>query len=788
MRDETIRIDGLKQGAEIRVDSWGVPHLRAESLGDLFFVQGFNAARDRLWQIDLWRKRGLGLLAKDFGPGFLAQDYAARLFLYRGDMAAEWACYAPDAQDICERFVAGINAYVALCDREPDRLPPEFSAMGTKPAKWKAEDVVRIRTHGLTRNATSEILRAHVMARADLATDLLRKNLEPAVTPKPAGDIDWASIPLAAADLFKLASASVTFTPARLAATMDEAWEWSGATDLGEVTRRGATKPDMLADMQGSNNWAISPQKSATGRPILGSDPHRAHAVPSLRYLVHLAAPGFDAIGAGEPVLPGISFGHNGSTAFALTIFYPDQEDVYVYDTPQGEPDAYAWKGGVEAMRRVTERFEVKGAEARDLDMLFTRHGPVVLREPEKNRAYAIRSVWSEPGTCAYARSLTTMRAKSVAEFREGLKGWHTPSANHVAADIHGQIGWMPCGLTPLRKTFDGLTPAPGDGSCEWEGWIENEALPRWIDPPEGFVATANEMNLPPDYDHAAQPLGFEWVEGSRASRIREVLSAQDKHALADTMALQTDVASMPSRRLASIFARLAAEDGPAAPALNLLCGWNQRLEADSAGAALFEVWWTKHMKPALLTLLVPDAALRALLAPGDVETILQALEKPDARFGADPAAARDRLVVETLAAAFEDCAARMGANPSGWRWGRLHHGAFDHALSGIGSVGKGFDLGPWPMGGNASCPMHTGYRPSDFRTIAGASVRLAIDVGDWDRSMCVNAPGQSGDPRSPHYGDLAPLWSQGGYVPLLYTREAVDGATSFRILLEPSN
>ena len=290
---DAIAVPGLTAPAEILVDRWGIPHLTAASLDDLFFLQGFNAARDRLWQIDLWRKRGLGLLAADFGPGYLAQDIASRHFLYRGDMAAEWAAYAEDAEAICTRFAAGINAYVGLTEREPERLPQEFRLFGTRPARWRPEDVVRIRSHGLTRNALSELARAHVLAGADAATDRLRKAIEPPVEVGPVPGFDPEAVPPDALQLFRLAMAPVTFPPERLAATLDEAHLWRVATDLGEVLR--------AQEHEGSNNWAVHGSRTATGRPILATDPHRTHAVPSLRYLVHLTAPGFDAIGAGEP-------------------------------------------------------------------------------------------------------------------------------------------------------------------------------------------------------------------------------------------------------------------------------------------------------------------------------------------------------------------------------------------------------------------------------------------------------------------------------------------------------
>src|ERR1700761_414353 len=197
LNEQHLAIGGLSAPVEIRIDTWGVPHIKAENLPDLFFAQGFNAARDRLWQIDLARKRGLGLLAADFGPGYLEQDRAARLFLYRGDMDAEWACYGADAKDICTAFANGINAYIDLVDARSELLPPEFTRLGTTPSKWAAEDVVRVRTHGWVRNALSEVVRANVMAKSDADTDLLRANLEPYIEPRAADGIDLQSIPLA---------------------------------------------------------------------------------------------------------------------------------------------------------------------------------------------------------------------------------------------------------------------------------------------------------------------------------------------------------------------------------------------------------------------------------------------------------------------------------------------------------------------------------------------------------------------------------------------------------------
>jgi penicillin G amidase len=768
---EVIEIKGLSADAEIIIDPWGIPHLRAANLDDLFFTQGFNAARDRLWQIDLWRKRGLGLLAADFGPGYLAQDYASRLFLYRGDMQAEWNAYAPDAEAICTAFTRGINAYIELTQQEPDLLPPEFALMNTKPAEWQAEDVVRIRSHSLTRNALSEILRARILSRTDLDTDLLRKLLEPAIVPQAADGIDLGSIPLDIITLFKLGTASVNFSKERLACPLEKAWTWTQVNDLGDVLQ------DLAAT--GSNNWVIGPEKSASGRPIMANDPHRAHSLPSLRYIVHLSAPGLDVIGAGEPVLPGIHIGHNGHSAFGLTIFYSDQEDVYVYDTDPTNPTRYRWQDGWAEMQRVDERFVVRGAPDQILPQNYTKHGPVLFEDKLSNRAYGVRSVWFEPGSSAYFKSIASMRTKNLADYREAMRGWGVPSVNHVYADVTGTFAWVPAGWTPLRAGWDGLLPVPGDGRFEWQGFLDHEKLPRVVSAEKGFFATANEMNLPDDFPYA---VGYEWIDRARTDRIHDRLHALDKVSVADSCALQTDPVSHPARRLAAL--ALAHVDEPIAQ--TLFSGWNGSLDAQSAAGALCEIWWTKHLKPKLLAQLVPDADLRALILPGDIESFLRALENPDGRFGSEAERARNALIRETIAEALVDCRQRLGDDPGLWQWGRVHHAFFEHPLAAVVPSTQAWNIGPFSHGGSGTSPMHTGYRPSDFRTMQGASVRIVVDVGDWDQSRCINAPGQSGDPRSPHYRDIAPLWADGQYVPLLYTRTAIDAVATAIIKLKP--
>lgn len=777
--NETLRVRGLQADAEILIDKWGIPHMRAQSVMDGFFVQGLNAARDRLWQMDLWRKRGLGRLSASFGPGFLEQDIAARTVLYRGDIQAEYNSYADDMEEICRAFTAGINAWIDLCTEDCTRLPPEFDLTGSKPEKWKPEDVVRIRSHALTRNAPSEILRCIVLAGATTEADLLRANLEPQVEPGIAGKLLAEDVPLQILDRYKLATAAVSFEPGRLQATRTEAAIWRKVNALSEVIAD--------AHWSGSNNWAIGPSRCETGRPIIAGDPHRLHAVPALRYLAHLKTPEFNVIGTGEPIAPGLCMGHNGTCAYTGTIFRADQEDIYCYRTNPENSLEYRFEDKWEQMRVVREVFEIKGYPPETHALHFTRHGPVLLEQPDLNRAFALRSIWWDPGTCAYLAGVSVMRSRNLDQFRESLSRYGTPSLNHIYADTSGNIAWLPYGSIPVRANWNGLTPVPGDGQYEWQGRLSLDHMPNKVNPLEGFVASANEANLPKDWTHQVAPIGYEWVEKSRALRIHDVLDKSTRHSLKDSCALQTDAYSWPGMRLQKLVRESGLEKvAGVTEVARLLLDWDCVLSIGSAAALVQEWWLHKRLKPALFALYVPDPKIRSLMLPGDVEGILTALENPTAVFGACPAAGRDAMLISTLIETIADISSRFGVDPSRWKWGDLHHIYFEHPLSRSAEPQWRIhaDIGPAPMPGSASTVLHAGYREDDFRTVVGASVRFVLDVGSWDNSLCINVPGQSGDPRSPFYSNLFDRWSRGEYVPFLYSDEAVEAAVAHRIII----
>ncbi|MEO8804742.1 MAG: penicillin acylase family protein [Burkholderiaceae bacterium] len=767
-------VPGLIAPAQILVDPWGVPHLYAANADDLYFVQGFNAARDRLFQIDLWRRRGLGRLAAVFGANFVEQDRAARLFLYRGDMAREWRSYGPDAQRIATRFVEGLNAYIDLVGRDPSKLPFEFGHFGYAPEKWQPEDVVRIRSHGLARNLASEVSRAIVACRSELKADEVRIRLSPRWETKIPEGLD-PCIPPEVMRVYTLATQGVLIS--------------------GREAKRSATEgenhfaADVLArPPEGSNAWVVAPARSATGRPILASDPHRSHATPSLRYIVHLNAPGLSVIGGGEPALPGVSIGHNGSIAFGLTIFSTDQEDLYVYETHPERPNEYRYRGAWEKMKHVTESIPVRGREPVTVELLFTRHGPVLHADRLPGRAYALRSGWFEPGMAPYFGSVDYMHARNFAEFKRAMARWGAPSENQLYADVAGNIGWVTGGLAPVRPNWDGLLPVPGDGRYEWAGFWSGDQLPSALNPPSGWLASANEQNLPAAYPYRERKLGFEWPAANRWTRVAEVLKSQPLLSIEDSMRLQNDLLSVPARRLQAVLRGVHVNDARAQAAARLLLGWNAVESGDSAAAALFEVWWSRHLGPALKDALLPRAAAQ-MIRTADVELLLETMERPAPALGSTAVARRDEIVDKSLAMAWAELQQLAGPDPAAWRWDKLHHVLLAHPLANATdeATRARLNVGPFPKQGGGDTVNVSAYDPASFRQIGGPSFRVVIDVGDWDNSRAMNTPGQSGDPDSPHYRDLAPLWLKGEYFPLLYTRARVEAAAVQRIELVPA-
>ncbi|MEX6631925.1 penicillin acylase family protein [Hyphococcus lacteus] len=751
---------GLDEPAELFVDQWGVAHIYAQNERDAYFMQGYNAARDRLWQIDLWRKRGLGRLSASFGPDYVKRDRAARLFLYRGDLDAEWKRYAPGTRQRFDAFVAGINAYIENIQANKEPLPIEFQLTGTQPEYWRANEVVRIRSNTLISNASNEIKRARTLCEDGEVAERLRRRLYPDRAYILPDGFNPCTIPQGVLEDYQLATSYPKFSHT----AMDE--------------------PEVAPD--GSNQWVIAPSRTKTGRPILANDPHRAFSVPSLRYLVHVNAPDVSFIGAGEPALPGISLGHNGKSAFGLTIFNADQEDIYYYKLDPDNPTRYRYKGGWDDLRIVREEIPVKNSAPVVVELAFTRHGPVLYFDKQNNRAYALRSVWFEPGAAGYAAASWLTAADHWQDFIVAAKHWGTPPLNLIWANKEGEIGWTAAGLIPLRKNWNGLLPVPGDGRYEWQGFRKQTNLPHARNPASGWFANANERNVSEDFE-VDSAIASEWFDRSRVDRINSVISNNPKSSIEDSMHLQVDTHSLMARRLIALTNRLEPDDTREREALRLLRDWDLNLTVNSVSATIYEVWLNRHLGPTLIKRVVPEGTHKYLGA-GSPDAVLHMLEKEDPLLGSAPQELIAEVLHESLTKTLRDLRARFGDDMSEWQWGRLHGVNLKHRLSGLAdpSLAKRMNIDRIPFGGSASTPAMALYRGDSFDAVHGPSVRLVIDVGDWDKSKFINMPGQSGDPNNAHYADLFHLWANGEYGQLAFSREAVENVAEKKIIYRP--
>jgi hypothetical protein len=391
---EQLSAPGLQQSVEILRDRWGIAHIYAKTEHDMFFAQGFSAARDRLFQLELWRRQATGTMAEIQGPEALQADIGARLLSFRGDLDQELAHYHPRGAEIIGAFVEGINAYIDLTEREPSRLPLSFGILGLKPGKWTTRIVVS-RHNGLGRNATQELANAQLVGilGSEKARELLNLHPgQPDLTPDPS--LNLAVLPKDLLKLYEASHAVVQFRP------KDVQPEFRGTAqgpEAGEEPFFGSLENDN--EFIGSNNWVVSGQCTISGKGFMANDPHRAMLLPSLRYFVHLVGPGWDCIGGGEPALPGVAIGHNPFGAWGLTIFPIDQEDLYVYETDPQNPARYRYRGQWEAMRVVPETFAVKGKKDAVVNLKFTRHGPVLYEDVKNQKAYGLRAARLEIGT-----------------------------------------------------------------------------------------------------------------------------------------------------------------------------------------------------------------------------------------------------------------------------------------------------------------------------------------------------------------------------------------------------
>jgi len=777
----TLREPGLLGPVEILRDRWGINHIYAKNEHDLFFAQGYAAVRDRLFQFEMWRRQATGTVAEILGPRELKRDIGARLHMFRGDLKSELNWYHPHGEAIIDAYVDGINAYIAEARKNPSALPIEFKMLGITPEPWTPAVVIS-RHNGLLSNVGQEVNLAQAVRAlgVEKVKDIEGFYNNPDIGPDPA--VDLSLIDRSVLDLYNAFREPIRFVPDEIAASYrgDQRAQALVAEPQGpDALELSQRKEDI-----GSNNWVVGGALTQFGYPMMMNDPHRTQSAPSLRYWVHLVAPGWDVIGSGEPVLPGVSIGHNEYGAWGLTIFGGDAEDLYVYDTNPANPNQYKYEGAWEDMRIVKDTIAVKGQAPTAVELKFTRHGPVLKEEAAHHKAYALRAAWMQIGAAPYLASLRMDQAKTWQEFEDACNYSRIPSENMVWADREGNIGYQAVGVTPLRPNWSGLVPVPGDGRYEWSGFLPINALPHALNPAKNFIATANNYLFPLGYPFPSA-LHYTGTDPYRVSRITEMLAAGRLVSVPDMMRLQNDVLSIPARSLVPFLRTIPLADATAEKARGSLLAWNFSLDPDSVPAGIYEMFQRRLMAN-VRDLVVPKAD-QAFVGQVSMSKIIEWIAAPDGRFGASPTKGRDDLLARSLTEAISELTKKLGPEMNGWRWGQAnyHHATIYHPLSPAANAAtrEKLDVGPFPRGGDSYTINATGN--ADNQT-SGGSFKIIADTHDWDASVGMNNPGQSGDPESPHYRDLFDYWARGNYFPMFFSRSKIESVTEERQTLEP--
>ncbi len=761
----TVRLAGLEGRVEVVRDQWGVPHIFAESPRDLFFAQGYVTAQDRLWQMELNRRVATGELAELLGRQALDVDRLLRRLGFLRVARWERAMLDADTHMVLESYCAGVNAFIETCGAGPS---VEFSLLGFRPRPWTPEECLafgRFMAFALSPNWDSELLRARSIARLgrEAAAELELGTWQASGDAVP-GEVDYRVVD-------------------RLAETFP-----SGLPAVAPAAPSGS----------GSNNWAVHGDRTTTGRPILANDPHLHPRLPALWYEVHLRGGGYDVIGASMPGTPGVLIGHNSRMAWGVTAAMVDVQDFFLERfSPDG--DTYLFQGNWERAQRVTERIAVRGMDQPVVEeVLVTRHGPVltpVLKEGNEHYALALRSVVLEEAPVA-ACLLALNRAGSWDEFRTALESWAAPPLNFVYADVDGNIGYQMAGRVPMRARGEGLVPAPGwDGAYEWTGFIPFQQLPTTLNPSTGFVATANHRL---GEDSAPCVLTGEWVDDYRYRRICQVITSRERLSVEDMKALQNDLYSVAAADLLESLGELDPADPLEATALQWLMAWDRRLDKDSVGACIYhelrrclahKIYLPEvgdllcHlMGDGLDRLLAPTGSYHYHLSSG----VISGLRRLPSRADAGPGPHREAVLEEAFLDAVAGLRRRLGDDVSRWRWGRVHTVTFRHALSVREPLGRLFDQGPFPVGGDADTVCQMKAMPGAWQSAALVpSYRTIIDLADWDRSLSVLPPGQSGHRTSPHFADQICLWLDGRYHLMPYSRTAIDAYKESTLVLE---
>ncbi len=743
--------------AEVRIerDAAGIPTIHGASTEDVLFGLGFVHAQDRLWQLETHKRIGAGRLAEAFGPGALETDKFLRALGVRRAAAAQWRNANPSTRAAVLAYTAGINAFAsqAMAAR-----PPEFMLLGLKPEPWTPEDSLSwaiMMAWDLGGNWSTELLRMRLALQMPVAR--IDQLLPPYPGEKPLATADYAA-------LFRSLHVDGR---------------------LGQQALRSA--PESGIEGVGSNNWVVAGSRTESGKPLLANDPHLKLSAPALWYLARLDAPNLKVAGATLPGLPGVVLGQNEHIAWGFTNTGPDVQDLYLERIDANDAGRYQTPDGWARFETFTESIKVKGEADVAITVRATRHGPVIsdagiadgLIGPAAKPAYALAMRWTalDADIDAVGVALAFDRADSVASFVKASAAYVAPMQNMVIADRDGHIGMVAAGRVPLRKPendLKGLVPAPGwDARYDWAGFLDPTLTPREMDPPRGWIATANQRIHAPDYPHF---LTSEWAVPYRHDRIAALLEARPQHDIASLRAIQADQLSLASVRLLPFIAQARSTHPLAAAAQAQLAAFDGTMAADRAAPLI--VWaWARQLAEAIFA---DDLgpALWAASSRSYRDALEGVLDRHDESWCDDRRTAAVETCAQQIDAAFDraldEIKAAQGSDVAAWQWSKAHVARAEHRpFSRVRWLAPWFELRA-PVGGDTYTVnvSRVGLKPDAttgevYLDEHGPSLRALYDLGDPSRSRFMQSSGQSGHPMSPRYADFLKPWLAVQDVPL---------------------
>lgn len=724
---------------EIRRDVDGVAHVRAATSLGAFEGQGYAAAEDRFWQMELDRRKALGRLAEIVGPAAVASDAFHRRAGIAAAARRNLDALAPETRDVLEAYARGVNRHL---DSGAD-LPPELQLLDAPVEPWEPWHSIGV-------------FEVRHLAMGTYETKVWRSGLVRHLGADAAARM-WPAVP------------GLTIDPG------DDIVLTGG--DAAVAMRDVEAALGFPGDAPASNNLAISGAHTASGMPLLAGDPHRAIDLPNVYWQNHLTGPDLDVIGLSFPGVPGFPhFGHNADVAWCITHGMADDQDVYV------ERLRPADDGGVEhrtadgwrAATVRTERVEVAGSEPVEVRCVETGRGPIVAGDDQVG--LALRWTASAAADTTFDALVPMARATSVDELDAALAPWVVPVNNVLMADRAGAIAYRMRGRLARRTGDDGWTAVPGDEpGHDWDGFVPDDELPRWRDPACGFLVTANNR-----ISSAGPYVSHDFAHPARATRLTELLAEGAGWTTASVTALLGDTRSTVAEAFAQRLLGVAPTHAVDARARELLIGWDHHMDADSPAAAVYGTF-----RAELVGVVSHELGLvRDRMAGVDGPSLHQTLRFVNARLAfwiPDPELVSDAAVATALRFAVRRLQLAQGSDPSRWRWGRAHTAMFVHPLAAWRpDLADELPLPePVELGGDNECVWATSTAPPSTEASNGPVARYVFDLADWDDSVWIVPHGVSGDPRSPHHLDQLERWANVEMLPMRYSSAAVDAATA---------